>query len=229
MKFEKFRETGAMLSTAAALGGLSVSAAEARPLSPVSVEVAYSADKNPHPFAPPGVHVIENSRQIKIEGVKAVESIKKRWNGVIVLHHPKSKDINIAFASSPSSYDLFSTNEGFVSSQDDHAEKVVQPAVLSWNHRVYLAVGDHQSGWGFLDVKWAMQQGALDLYEFTDSEDSKGSAPKPVPYVPMMQGENGMPQIENMDHVPKRSEMIRTIDINHRLRGLKPSKVVPHP
>jgi hypothetical protein len=142
---------------------------------------------------------------------------------VIVLHAPK-KDVDVAFASSPSTYDTFNPNMGFISREDPHAEQVVQPGIEEFNHRIYLAVEDPETGdWGWLDEKWAIESGALDLYSFTDS------SPRSLPFSPGKTPVTKLPKIQRIDKQPTAKDMAMTLDMNGKIRHLKPTNKIPKP
>ncbi|MBX4190484.1 hypothetical protein KW794_00150 [Candidatus Saccharibacteria bacterium] len=217
---ESALRTGAILTAAGAafLGRVGVMPAMAMPeAKSLNTPEHIDTTRKPKP-APEGVRVLHNETAIQMENLKAYINLKHRWNGVVVLHAPKT-DANVGFASSPSAYDVFQTGTGFLYHDDKHVEQVNGPGIEKFNGRTYLAVAGEGSHWGWADLKWLMENKAIDFYEYA------GSTPKPVSYNPAQSATRGVPKLQSWDTKPS---MYQTFDMNSHLHHLKPSKVVPY-
>ncbi len=169
--------------------------------------------------APEGVKVINNAEQIQLENLKAYVKLKNRWDGVVVIHAPET-DANIGFASSPSAYDVFETGSGFLYHTDKRALEVDGPGIEVFNGRPYLAVSGNGPQWGWADLKWLLQNHAVDFYEYA------GQKPHPIAFNPGTAVDK--PKLKVWEVAPTPEEIAAAPDLSGHLHRLKPSHVIPY-
>lgn len=172
---ERLRRYGAAAATVTALGGLGVGAAEASPSHPTAL--AYSAEKTKLPKAiPEGVKRLISYEDIQRDIANCLPRINKEWNGVLVLHAPRKEGALVSFATSPKSYAPESSDFSVMTGPEDQLINIVvpRPAIVTCDGRPYAVISDIKNGgtYGFLDIKWGEEVGALDYYAF------KGVKPK---------------------------------------------------
>lgn len=165
---ERLRHYGATLSAAAALGGFAVTSAEAKP---AEVQRAggvthIEAAKLPQ-NSPEGVHVIIDGHKQQLEAQYAIEHLTKRLDNVVLELHAPKKNAYVVFATSPSSYVQEGVGLGVLGSKTTHTVIAPNPGIvkLKTTGREYAVVYDTQSSnWAFLDIAYAQEVGALDIY-----------------------------------------------------------------
>jgi hypothetical protein len=227
MRSQEFRsrafETGAVLTAAmvAFMGRVGLKPAMAMPEAHADTPAHINTiDKThlPKP-APEGVKVLNNHTQIELENLKAFINLKHRWDGVVMVHAPKT-DANIGFANSPSAYDVCEPGYGFLYHTDKSALEVDGPGIEIFNGRPYLAINCEGPQWGWADLDWLMQNKAVDFYQYV------GQKPRAVAYNP---GTSAMkPKLKRWETAPSPAEFGAAFDLNGHLRQLRPSKIVPH-
>lgn len=228
MRSQEFKskalETGAVLTAAmvAFTGRVGLKPALTTPEAMAADTPAHvnNFNKTPQPKpAPEGAKVIHDAEQIQLENLKAYIKLKHRWDGVVVVHAPKT-DANIGFARSPSSYDVFEADAGFLYHTEKGALEVDGPGIEMFNGRPYLAVSGDGPQWGWADLKWLIQNHAVDFYQYV------GQQPHPAAFNPGTAVEK--PKLRVWDTAPTPEEIAAAPDLNSHLRRLKPSKIVPY-
>lgn len=221
--FEKYKKPAAITATIAALGAASVRSAEALPQATPSHANAVYVEKNKPKFpqiAPEGVKSLVNRGQIEREAQYAINHLQKQWNGVLVFHKPK-KFAEVSFTESPRAYAY--PVEGLGSTVDPSRRHFImiasQSGIENINGRPYIMVYFNDAhAWGFLDLKWAEEIGAMDVYAFKDS------APKDIPYDAAV-----LPRFDYMENVPPDFKIKTARDMNNQIRPVEPSLIMPHP
>lgn len=171
---EKFRRYGATLSTITALGGVGVTAAEASPDHPESTINAAAHEKEPK-SVPDGVKALVTEAAIQKDLAECLPRVNKQWDGVLVLHDTKKSNVMVSFATSPKSYTAESSDFIVGTNKKPVIYLVIpKPAIVKCDNRDYAVISDVKNGgtYGFLDIKYAEEVGALDSYAF------KGVRPK---------------------------------------------------
>jgi len=233
MMNEKLRRYGATLSTVTALGGVMVTSAEARALNTHIDRGANIANNGLPPSIPKGAYTTQYPSQKEVG--EALKHLKKRWEGVLVLHAPK-KNVYVGFTQTPSYY--ASENAGlYMTGNKSTVEAVVpRPGIERIHGRDYAVVYDTQtSNWAFLDIKYAEESGALSSYAF------KGKKAHVVDY-PLEEQQADMPVINDVidygadwtfgaDNRPKQLLGIylpTNTDPHRKFHHLVPTATVPH-
>jgi hypothetical protein len=173
---EKLRRYGATLSTAAALGGLAAAPAEAKPLGAQRSDskAQIEAVKLPQ-NVPKGVHAIVDSHEQRLEAQYAVEHLTKRLDNVVLVLHAPKKNAYVEFATSPSSYIAENDKLDVLGPKTNQVVISPNPGIvkLKSTGREYATVYDTMtSRWAFLDIDFAKEMGALDVYTI------KGKTPR---------------------------------------------------
>ncbi|MBX4188794.1 hypothetical protein KW792_01710 [Candidatus Saccharibacteria bacterium] len=235
MHHERLRRYGATATTIAALGGIGVTAAEAGPGHPTS---ALGAEKTKMPKSvPDGVKSLASFEAIQRDRNNCLRRMNKRWNGVLVLHAPRKESALVSFATSPRSYAPEAGPFSVMTGKYDKLINIVvpNPAVVECDGRDMAVIYDVENGgnFGFLDIKFAEEVGALDSYAY------KGVRPKaqhhtyssetndlPIAYSsehysPSWKGADGH-QVLTSIYLPT------NLDPHKKLYKLTPSSVVPH-
>ncbi len=215
---ERLLKTGATITTAVALGGLSMKSAEAQPFVNESTQSIANIEKGRTATHPPGIEVITSHSGIQKELHQTLSHLKERWNGVLVLYPPK-KNAFVPISESPHAYLSPVVQQG-PGSYD--AILLVQPAIEKVGGRDYAAVYSYEfNKWGFVDIKWAADSGSLTSYAF------KGSKPGPQRY-----DGSYLPPIvtpfNDYEDVQKREPLAATKDVYGKVRLVVPSKIQPH-
>jgi hypothetical protein len=160
----ELRRYGAAISTAVALGGLSLASAEARPAIAAANHPANISKGNLPPTTPKGAYTTDHLSLPEVR--KAVANLHKRWEGVLVLHAPK-KNAYVGFTQSPSYY--VSENDGLMMLGNKTRVQAIcsRPGIEKIHGRDYAVVYDMETAkWAFLDIKFAEETGALSSYAF---------------------------------------------------------------
>jgi hypothetical protein len=168
-KRSTIREKAALLSLVATVaGGIAVEGTQAD-ASVAPQQAATRLEHGPIPkIVPPGVHNLVRRDQINSEINYALMNMHKRANVVFVLHAPKTNSLH-SFNESPRAYSYPVNNHSY-GKGDKGADVTVAPALEIYKDRLYAAAfsknisGESAGEMGFLDVKWAMDNGALDVY-----------------------------------------------------------------
>lgn len=179
------------------LGAASVAAltfageAQARPLSQHTSGRAVSAETQTekyYPSAPKGVKNLLIYNDIQAEAERASGMLTHEWEGAVVLHRPKIP-ARVAFNVSPHAYDYAASTPGAYLSVEPNSKNgvlLVKPRILKFEGRIYLAayfISRGGSEWGYLDVAWAKQVGALSSYDIQGIKaQSKVAEAGGVPY-----------------------------------------------
>jgi len=222
-EFDKLKTPGAIATSILVLGAVSAKAAYAHPMEATTANTPAHLDKKPKPasleLVPPGVHAVSGD-QIQEEASLAFANLKERWNGVLDFHAP-TKNCWIGFTDSPTSYASPSVDGADFEPGYPGTERIIQPGIEMFKGRPYAAVLNlFTSRWMYLDIKWAIDCGALNLYAFKDSPA------KPLPYNPSTQPAPGLVTFLKK---PASYEM-GAMEVVHKYKthDLVPSSIVPH-
>lgn len=243
MKNERLLRYGATFTAAAALGGLSLKSAEAQPLQNHALDKITQSDKQPAlPNYPAGIKTIGNELAKQKEMGEALKHMNQRFEDIVfVLHAPKERDI-VGLGTSPSAYD---NENGYFTMLGPQAKNVViipQPGRVMFRpkgskvKREYAVIYDTERkpapSWEFLDIAYAQQSGALDIYKV------KGKKAGLAPY-PLEAQEADLPAVGNpIDFGPSWMNpethkgllsiwLPTNIDVGRKLYNLEPLKALP--
>jgi hypothetical protein len=221
---ESAYRTGAVLTAAgvAFLGRIGVMPAMAMPeaSTPNTPDHIQTANRQPKP-SPEGVKVISTKSGQALENYQAYLKLKHRWNGVVILHAPKT-DANVGLAHSPSAYDSFRTGYGFLYHDDPHAEEIDGPGIEIFKGRPYLAVAGNGAQWGWADLKWLEENKAVSFYAYD------GVKPGPVAYDPAKGSTAGYPKVKYLEHAPEPNLPITATDLTGHMHNIHLNKAIPY-
>lgn len=238
---ERLKQYGATLSATIALGGFAVGCAEAKTTTATSASqeaaptrVENSKDKLPI-AAPKGVKSVDSVAARNKEISEAITHLHRRWEGVLVLRPPKV-NADVGFTLSPTDYGSVENPDLGVIKGGERKVVIPRPGIERFHGRDYAVMFDGEFGrWAFLDIKFARDTGALQMYDF------KGKKSKVVEY-PLEKQRSDMPAIygeagfgadwmlaENTRDDVLQSIMLPTItDPNAKEYKVVPSKTFPH-
>jgi hypothetical protein len=231
---EKIRRYGATLATATALGGvMMVESAQAKPAGTNAAYAASNVKGDLPPAAPKGA--FESDHLSPQEVAAAYEHLKKRWDGVLVLHAPK-KNVYVGFTESPSYY--VSENPNLYMTGNKSTVEVIcpKPGIEKIHGRDYAVVYDMKtSTWAFLDIKYAQESGALSSYAFKGHKAHVENYPFKEQQIdgPVINGviDYGADWIYGTDNRAKQLLGIylpTNIDPHRKYYHLVPTDVMPH-
>ncbi|MGH7156805.1 MAG: hypothetical protein ACREGG_01685 [Candidatus Saccharimonadales bacterium] len=236
---ERLRKTGAIITVASAayLGGVTLKSADAQPLLSHDYEQATDAEAiKPLPQVKPKevqANFSETNTQREIQ--EALSKMTTRWDGVIVLHAP-AKNAWVSFNESPSNFNIVNSDLSVTGKTDIGGVAIDRPYIINFKvrttkggseMRTYAVVQDKvNQRWGFLDIGFAEDMGALSTYAF------KGTNPKPVRAYNSGPPTDFPVEYEWFGGVPTKGQ---PLDVTFHYSGdvsrsylLKPSSVVPH-
>ncbi|HET7529283.1 MAG TPA: hypothetical protein VFJ84_03610 [Candidatus Saccharimonadales bacterium] len=235
---ERLTQYGATLTASLALSGLATACAEARPAQTTdqAAKVTHVEKNRDIISVPPGVKATVSAEAQMHQLQEFVKHLHKRLDGVLVLHAP-TKNAYVSFATSPLSYNNESPD--FFVSRKTTEQKIISPnpAIGMFHGREYAAALDAQTGrWAILDIKFAQDMGALDIYSFKGKklkiEDyplAEQQADMPVIYDPTHYGADWLFKDKNTrDDVLQDIWLPTNIDPGAKKYSVVPSHKFPH-
>lgn len=188
MKNERLMRYGATFTAVAALGGLSLKSVEASAAGVNTPDTITHINKGPVlPNYPAGIHTIGNELAKQKEMGEALRHMNQRWNNIVLVLHAPKKNVIVGFGTSPSAYDNENPNFTMLGPQAGNVVVIPQPGRVmfkphgSKTKREFAVIYDIDRkplpSWEFLDIAYAQQSGALDIYKIKGDEVGLGPYP----------------------------------------------------